>query len=104
MQADGTPINTPHNMHVDHNLIAEIPARMKQAMAAGIEALFILMGFPEPHRRRIYICMETIIAAMWSYKNQQLEIRLNTRAMVVDMMPSELAAMDLRLESRDESG
>jgi len=46
MQADGTPIITPHNMYVDDNLIAEIPARMKQAMAASIEALFILMGFP----------------------------------------------------------
>eukprot|EP00957_Ditylum_brightwellii_P173731 13226932-Ditylum_brightwellii.AAC.1 len=53
IRADGTPVNTPHNMYVDENLIAEIPGRMKQAMTASIEALFILMGFPEHHRRRI---------------------------------------------------
>eukprot|EP00957_Ditylum_brightwellii_P103012 7850927-Ditylum_brightwellii.AAC.1 len=75
------PMNTPHNMYVDDNLIAEMPARMKQAMATSIEALFILMGFLEPHRRRITICMENFIAAMCSYEKQQLGIRLNTRAM-----------------------
>eukprot|EP00957_Ditylum_brightwellii_P138657 10569036-Ditylum_brightwellii.AAC.1 len=52
MQADETPVHTPHNMYVDDNLIAEIPKRIKQAMTASIEALFILMDFPEPHRRR----------------------------------------------------
>eukprot|EP00957_Ditylum_brightwellii_P161952 12330771-Ditylum_brightwellii.AAC.1 len=68
-------------MYVDDNLIAKIPARMKQAMAASIEALLILMGFPDPHRRRIAIYMEKFIAAMCSYEKQQLGIRLNTRAM-----------------------
>eukprot|EP00957_Ditylum_brightwellii_P088481 6738750-Ditylum_brightwellii.AAC.1 len=97
MQADGMPMNTPHNMHVDDNLIAEIPTRMKQAIAASIEALFILMGLPEPHRRRIIICMEIFSAAMCSYEEQQLEIRLNTRAIVVGMMPSKLAAMEKEL-------
>jgi len=96
-QADGTPVNTPHNMYVDDNLIAEIPARMKQAMAASIEALFILMGFPEPQKRRIAICMEKFIAAMCSYEKQQLGIRLNTRAMVVGMMPNKLAALEKEL-------
>eukprot|EP00957_Ditylum_brightwellii_P163582 12454838-Ditylum_brightwellii.AAC.1 len=81
MQADGLLMNTPHKMYADDNLIAEIPERMEQAMAASIEALFILMGFTEPHRRMIAICMGKNIAAMYSYKKQQLGIRLNTRAM-----------------------
>eukprot|EP00957_Ditylum_brightwellii_P070315 5341525-Ditylum_brightwellii.AAC.1 len=29
MQADGTPVNIPHNMYVNDNLIAEIPTRIK---------------------------------------------------------------------------
>eukprot|EP00957_Ditylum_brightwellii_P142605 10865548-Ditylum_brightwellii.AAC.1 len=97
MQVDGTPMNTPHNMYFDDNLIAEIPARMKQAMAVIIGTLFILMGFPEPHRRRIAFCMENFNAAMCSYKKQQLGIRLNTRAMVFGMMFSKLAAMEIEL-------
>eukprot|EP00957_Ditylum_brightwellii_P173704 13225064-Ditylum_brightwellii.AAC.1 len=66
-------------------------------MAASIEALFILMSFPEPHTRRIAIWMEKIIAVMCSYEKQQLGIRLNTRSMVVGMMLSKLAAMENKL-------
>eukprot|EP00957_Ditylum_brightwellii_P087696 6678147-Ditylum_brightwellii.AAC.1 len=89
MQDDGASMNTPHNMYVDDKLITEIPARMKNAMAASIEAFYISMGFPEPHRRRI--------AAMCLYEKQQLGIRLNTRAMAVGMMLSKLAAMGKEL-------
>eukprot|EP00957_Ditylum_brightwellii_P139482 10630347-Ditylum_brightwellii.AAC.1 len=63
-------------MYVDDNLIADIPARIKQAMAASNEALFILMGFPEPHRRRNAVCMEKLLAAMCSDEKKQLGIRI----------------------------
>eukprot|EP00957_Ditylum_brightwellii_P003196 243453-Ditylum_brightwellii.AAC.1 len=56
------------------------------------------MGFPEPHRRRIAVCMEKFIAAMCSYEKQQLGIRLNTRAMVVGMMLIKLAAIAKELQ------
>eukprot|EP00957_Ditylum_brightwellii_P167524 12752614-Ditylum_brightwellii.AAC.1 len=81
MQADGTSVHTPHNMYVDDNFIAEIHARIKQAIAASIEALFISMEFPELHRRRNAVCMEKFLAAMCSYEKKQLGIRLNTQAM-----------------------
>eukprot|EP00957_Ditylum_brightwellii_P058830 4460423-Ditylum_brightwellii.AAC.1 len=71
---------------------------MKQAMAASIEALFILMGFPEPHRKRIAVCMEKFIATMCSYEKQQLGIRLKTRAVVVGMKLIKLAAMAKELQ------
>eukprot|EP00957_Ditylum_brightwellii_P210146 15364609-Ditylum_brightwellii.AAC.1 len=93
MQGDGTPVHTQHNMYVDDDIIAEIPIRIKQAMAASIEALFILMGFPEPHRRRNAVCMEKFLAAMCSYEKKQLVIRINTRVMVVGMMLMKLADM-----------
>eukprot|EP00957_Ditylum_brightwellii_P100823 7684617-Ditylum_brightwellii.AAC.1 len=62
-------------------------------MAASIEALFILMGFPETHRRKIAVCMEKIVAVMCSYEKQQSGIRLNTRAMAIGMMLIKLAVM-----------
>eukprot|EP00957_Ditylum_brightwellii_P039308 2973758-Ditylum_brightwellii.AAC.1 len=63
--ADGIPLHIPCNMYVmDDNLITEVPSRIKQAMAASIKSLFILMGFPEPHMRRNAACMEKFLAAM----------------------------------------
>eukprot|EP00957_Ditylum_brightwellii_P091813 6990320-Ditylum_brightwellii.AAC.1 len=59
---------------------------MKQAMSASIEALFILMGYPDPHRRRNGVFMEKYQAAQCSYKKKQLGIRLSTRALVLGLM------------------
>eukprot|EP00957_Ditylum_brightwellii_P052597 3988405-Ditylum_brightwellii.AAC.1 len=66
-------------------------------MAASIEALFTLMGFPEPHRKRNTVFMENFLAAMCSYEKKKLGIRLNTRAVVVGMMLMKLAAMTKEL-------
>eukprot|EP00957_Ditylum_brightwellii_P031031 2351793-Ditylum_brightwellii.AAC.1 len=98
MQADGIPVHTPHNMYVDDNFIAEIPAIIRQAMAASIETLFILMSFPKPHRRRNTDCMEKFLAVMCSYKKKQLGIRINTKTMVVGMMLMKLTAMATDLQ------
>eukprot|EP00957_Ditylum_brightwellii_P131706 10045337-Ditylum_brightwellii.AAC.1 len=62
-------------------------------MAACIEALFILMRFPESYRRRNAVCMEKFLAVMCSYEKKQLGIRLNTRTVAVEMMLVKLAKM-----------
>eukprot|EP00957_Ditylum_brightwellii_P123536 9419277-Ditylum_brightwellii.AAC.1 len=85
-------------MYVDDNLITETPARMRQVMTASIEALLILMGFPEPHRRRNAVCMEKFLAAMCSYEKKQLGIKRNNRAMVVVRMFMKPAAMTKKLQ------
>eukprot|EP00957_Ditylum_brightwellii_P021016 1584139-Ditylum_brightwellii.AAC.1 len=59
---------------------------MKQAMSASIGALFILMGYPEPHRRRNAVCMEKYLTAQCVYEKKQLGVRLNTRALALDLM------------------
>jgi len=61
MGCDGKPVNTPHNMFVDDNVIAEIRPRMKQAQAASAESLFIRTGYPNPTLRRSSLSMENII-------------------------------------------
>eukprot|EP00957_Ditylum_brightwellii_P037065 2806427-Ditylum_brightwellii.AAC.1 len=77
-------------MNVDDNLIADIRPRMKQAMSASIEALFILMIYPEPNRRRNTLCMEKFLAAQCSHKKKQLDIRFNTRALVLGLMTDKI--------------
>eukprot|EP00957_Ditylum_brightwellii_P096683 7363723-Ditylum_brightwellii.AAC.1 len=49
---EGNPVPTPHNMYVDDDLIADLKSKIIQVMSASIEALFILMGYPEPERRK----------------------------------------------------
>eukprot|EP00957_Ditylum_brightwellii_P172644 13142293-Ditylum_brightwellii.AAC.1 len=72
MDSNGNPVPTPHNMYVHDNLIADIRPRMKQAMSASIETLFILIGYPEPHRRRNAVYMEKYLAAQFAYEEKQL--------------------------------
>eukprot|EP00957_Ditylum_brightwellii_P131443 10025261-Ditylum_brightwellii.AAC.1 len=72
MGSNGNPVPIPHNMYVDDNHIADIRPRMKQAMSASIESLFILMGYPEPHRKRNDVCMEKYLVAQYAYEKKQL--------------------------------
>ena len=98
LDENGHPVSTPHNMYVDDNLIAEVRGRMKQAMSASIEALFILLGYPEPERRKNAVCMEKYLAAMCSYEKAQLGIRINTRDMVVGMPAVKLDKLKTELQ------
>ena len=86
IDSNGNPVPTPRNIYVDDNFIADIRLQMKQAMSASIEALFILMGYHEPHRRRNVVCMEKYLAAQCAYEKKQLGVRLNTRALALGLM------------------
>jgi len=43
---DGTERKTPHFVYVDDNLKADVRHRMRFTLAAAIEAIFTIMGFP----------------------------------------------------------
>jgi len=43
---DGTEQKTPHFIYVDDNLMADVRHCMKFTLAAAIEAIFTIMGFP----------------------------------------------------------
>eukprot|EP00957_Ditylum_brightwellii_P146796 11175529-Ditylum_brightwellii.AAC.1 len=85
-------------MYVDDNLIADIRPRMMQAMSASSEALFILMGYSEPHRRRNAVCMEKYLAAQFLYIKKQLGNRLNTRSLVLGLMADKKIDMTSELQ------
>eukprot|EP00957_Ditylum_brightwellii_P177788 13542950-Ditylum_brightwellii.AAC.1 len=86
MDSNENPVPTSHNMHVDHNLITDIRPRTKQSMSASIEALFILMRYPEAHRRRNAVCMEKYLAAQCVYEKKQLGIKINSRSLSLSLM------------------
>jgi len=89
----GTPINTPHSMFVDDNVIAEIRPRMKQAQAASAESLFRVTGFPDTSLRRSPLSMDKYYAPTCSYLKKQLGYLINTRTMYISFPQEKFDAM-----------
>jgi len=87
------PINTPHNMFVDDNVIAEIRPRMRQAQAASAESLFRIAGFPNPVLRRSPLSMDKYYAATCSFFKKQLGYLIDTRKMYVSFSTEKFEAM-----------
>ena len=90
---NGKPKSNVHHMFMGDNLIAEMLRCMKQAMSASIEALFILLGKPEPKPRTWAICMEKLLIVFFSHEKTQLGIRINTRTIVVGMPDENILKM-----------
>jgi len=93
LNQQGLPRNTPHNTFVDDNTIAEIRPRMPQAMAASVESLFLLLGYPEPTKRRSPLSMDKYYQAQCSYSKKQLGYLINTRDMIVTSPPDKILKM-----------
>ena len=92
-RSDGTPKNTPHNTFVDDNTIADVRGRMPQAMVASAEALFLLLGHPDPTKRRSPLSMEKYYQAKCSFSKKQLGYQINTRRMEVTFPPDKMLKM-----------
>jgi len=93
LDQQGIPRNTPHNTFVDDNTIAEIRSRMPQAMAASVESLFLLLGYPDPTKRRSPLSMDKYYQAQCSFSKKQLGYLINTRDMMVTFPPDKLLKM-----------
>ena len=98
LASTGKPINTPHNMFVDDNVIAEIRPRMKQAQAASAESLFRIAGFPNIKLRRSPLSMDKYYASTCSYLKKQLGYLINTRTMYVSFPQEKFDSMILVLQ------
>ena len=82
---NGIHTNSEHHMFVDDNLIAEIHDHVMQAMAASIEALFLVLG-PDMHTiHRSNLSMKKFYQSICSYKKSQLGLSINTRTMIVSL-------------------
>lgn len=94
LDENGKPKKTPHNMFVDDNTIAEIRRRIKQALAAGFEAIFIILGYPDISKRKSAIAMDKLEECVCSHEQFTLGMKINTRTMTVMRNPDKLKLLE----------
>jgi hypothetical protein len=90
LDALGIPVDTPHHLFVDDDVYAEVflIMRIEQTIAAGIEALFLLLGESNLAKRQDPISWDKLIEMMIHFRNIILGVIINTRRMTV-MAPPE---------------
>ena len=76
---------TSYNMFVDDNLFAQTKENIKHAMAASIEALYIILGFPELDKRQDALSLDKYFESICSHDRTQLGFQVNTRKMSVGL-------------------
>ena len=76
---------TEYNMFVDDSLFVQTRSGMRQAMAASIEALYIILGFPEEDKRQNALSLDKYYESTCSHERVQLGIRINTRTMSIGL-------------------
>ena len=70
---------TRYNMFVDDNLFTQTKEFMKHAMAASIEALYMILGYPDIKKRQNPLSLDKYFESVCSYTRIQLGISVNTR-------------------------
>ncbi|KAL7546383.1 hypothetical protein ACHAWF_016015 [Thalassiosira exigua] len=87
LDENGLPADTPHAFYVDDDLYAEVfdVERIEQAIAASIEAIFILLGDSDLAFRQDPISFDKLEDMMVNYTNLVLGRIINTRTMTVQM-------------------
>ncbi|KAL7523262.1 hypothetical protein ACHAXR_000668, partial [Thalassiosira sp. AJA248-18] len=87
LDPQGNPRPTPQRLFVDDSVYAEVyeesRARITQAIAAGIEAIFILLGHSDLSKRQDPISFDKMEDMMVSYLNKILGQLINTRLLDV---------------------
>ena len=72
-------------MFVDDSLFAQIREYIKHSMAASIEALYSVLGFPETAKRHDPLSLDKYFESVCSYIRTQLGIVINTRDMSIGL-------------------
>jgi hypothetical protein len=86
----GHPIKTPHAFYVDDDIYAEIfnIERIERAVAASIEAIFILLGESDLLARQDPISFDKMTETMVSFINIILGQGIHTRTMMLESPPA----------------
>ena len=87
---EGTPAPTPHNYYVDDGIYAEVfdRTRVEKALAASIEAIFIMLGDSDLSRRQDPVSFDKLIEMLVSHLNRILGHVIDTRRLVVGVPES----------------
>lgn len=99
----GQRANIPHHPFVDDNHMIEVRRFIYQAMAALIESLYRIFGFPLEIFRRIPLNMDKYYHAKCSTRKEQLGLIVDTHKMIVEL-PNTKCAKILSLLSHRYSG
>ena len=78
--------------------MADIKEYILTAMAASIEALFLLFGFPDETLRRSPLSMEKFAKFKCSWIKEQLGIIINTRDMTISLPPAKIERLTTLLK------
>ena len=87
------PNKTKYNMFVDDSLFAQTRSKMKHAMAASVEALYMILGYPDVKMRQNPLSLDKYFESTCSYKRMQLGIDVNTRKMSLGLTEKKRIAM-----------
>ena len=68
-------------MFADNSLFAQVREIIMHAMAASIEALYIILGFPNTTVRQDALSLDKYFESVCSYERIQLGIKVNTGTM-----------------------
>ena len=82
---DGHPLPALNNIYVDDNLLAEIKVFMPQAIAAAIEAIFVLLGSPDLEVREMALSYKKFTGMLVSSRRTPLGMTIDTRQMNVSV-------------------
>ena len=92
LDSEGHPKPTPQRLFVDDSVYAEVfqalRTRLEQAIACGIEAIFILLGQSDLKKRQDPISFAKMVEMMISHLNKILGQLINTRIMEVQVPPT----------------
>ena len=87
LNSDGKPVPTPQRLFVDDSVYADIyevdRIRIEQTVAAGIEAIFILLGRSDLSKRQDPISFDKMEAMLVSHLNKVLGKLIHTRRLDV---------------------
>ena len=72
-------------MFVDDSLFVQTRDNMKHAMAASIEALYIILGFPDIKTRQNPLSLDKYFESVCSHERIQLGILINARKMTLSL-------------------
>ena len=76
---------TTYNMFVDDSLFAHTRDTIKHSMAASIEALYIILGYPDTKIRQNALSLDKYFESVCSHERVQLGILINTRSMTLSL-------------------
>jgi len=87
LDTNGNPVPTPQRLFVDDSVYAEVyhddRIRIEQTIAAGIEAIFILLGHSNLDKRQDPVSFDKMEAMLVSHLNKILGKLIHTRRMDV---------------------